>query len=227
VIADAERASLAPIRNTVSAEKDCVSDAPKQSTRYVLTAVGQDKQPESQTVVVEVGEDRSGPVRITRLEIKRSALHGIQICYAVENAISANIDPMFGGVKLPGDCKTIRSDKPITFTLIARDSSGGSDQKSVDYTPPPPPKPIPITILKFWTTTPEINPGATARICYSTFGEGTAQITPAPGPVTPSLRSCESVQLRETTTFVMTVTGPEGQQQSLRVTVTVKQPVIN
>jgi hypothetical protein len=225
VIADAERASLAPIRGNVPAEKDCVDDRPQKSTRYVLTAVGEDNRPESQTVTVEVGEDRTASVRITRLEIKRSALHGIQICYAVENAVSANIDPQFGNVKVPGDCKTIRSNKPITFTLTARDASGGSDQRSVDYTPP---KPAPIRIIRFWTTTPTIQPGAAARICYMTMGEGTAQISPEPGPVTPSLlKACESVPLRRTTIFTLTVTGPEGQQSSARVTVTVQQPVIN
>jgi hypothetical protein len=226
VISDAESASLAPIRNQVPAQKDCVTDSPQKTTRYVLSAVGEDKKPESRTVIVEV-EDRTGPVRITRLEIKRSVLHGIQICYAVENAVSANIDPQFGNVKLPGDCRTVRSDKPLTFTLTAKDAGGGSDQRSVEYTPPPPPKPIPISIIRFWTTTPTINLGNPANICYSTIGEGTARISPEPGEVTPSLRSCQSVQLRQTTTFVLTVTGPEGQQRSARVTVTVQHPVIN
>jgi hypothetical protein len=226
-IADAEQAFLGPPRRDVSNGKNCIDDSPRKSIRYVLTAVGEDRQPETRAINVEVAERENTPsVRITRLEIKRSALHGFQVCYAVENAVSANIDPQFGTVKLPGDCKTFRSTRPITFTLSARDANGGSDRRSVDYQPPEEPKPMPIHILKFWTTTPSIAIGAQARICHSIVGEGRAQISPLIGAVNPSLRDCNTVALRESTTFTLTVTGAEGQRESKTVTVNVQPNVI-
>lgn len=230
VIADAQHASLAPISREVPAEKDCISDSPKRSTRYVLRAVGEDQQAVSRAVTVEVEEpDRPPPVRITRLEIKRTILRGMQICYAVENAVSANIDPEFGAVKLPADCRTIKSTDPKTFTLLARDANGNSDQRSVNYTPREQPQETPIRIKSFTPATQVINLGARAKICYSTDGNGTAEISPEPGTVSPSIlgiQRCVNVSPKESTVYTLTVTDPQGQKDSRRVTVRVQKPGI-
>jgi AAA domain-containing protein len=231
-IADAESASLSPPRRDVQVGKHCVDDSPSRSITYVLTAVGEDRRPESRRVSVEVEAERRPDVpqvRITRFEINPTMVHGTQLCYAVENAQSARIEPDFGELrKLPVDCPRIRSLEPRTYTLIATGEDGRTDQKSVRYTPPEPPEPreMPIVIIRFWTTTPSIAPGSQARLCYSTFGKGTAHISPQPGEVTPSPSDCTLVPLRQTTTFTLTVTGPEGQKASKSVVVNVKANVI-
>jgi hypothetical protein len=211
-------------------ENNCIDLSPPASVTYVLSAVGEDGEVVSQEVRVEVEPNRIPSVRITRFEINPTMLHGTQLCYAVENARSARIDPEFGELrKLPADCPKLRSLEPRTYTLIATGQDGKTDRRSVSYTPPEPPKPIAIKITSFSPATQTINAGAAAKICYSTFGEGTAQISPQPGSVPPSLfKRCVSVSPQETTvyTLTVTVTGPENQEDSRRVTVKVQRPGI-
>jgi len=228
-VADTIRASLAPIRGEIAPlERDCIDHSPEKSTRYVLRAIGEDKLVESREVSVEVEAEDVPQVRITRFEINPTRVHGTQLCYAVENARSARIEPEFGELtKLPADCPRLRSLEPRTYTLIATGQDGKTDRKSVSYTPPEPPKPITIRITSFSPATQTINAGAQAKICYSTFGEGTAHISPQPGSVPPSfLKRCVSVSPKETTVYTLTVTGPENQKDSRRVTVKVQQPGI-
>ena len=230
-IADAEHTTLNG--RDVPVENDCSEVTLRRSTEFVLTAVGEDKRPVSRTVSVEVSAESDNPqpaVRITRFVTKRAVLRGMQLCYTIENAVSASIDPEFGPLrKLTEDCRTLRATEPTTYTLTARGQDGKTDQKSVRYTPPEPVKETPIRIISFTPATQTINAGAPAKICYSTLGEGTAQISPAPGGVQPSIlgiRRCVTVSPRESSVYTLTVTGPQGQQDSRRVTVTVKGPSI-
>ncbi len=231
-VADTIRASISPISEEIAILREsCIDHSPRQSTQYVLRAVGEDGQAETQDVTVKVEADRlpdAPAVKITRFDIKRPLLGNPQLCYAVENASSARIDPDFGELrKLPADCPRLKSLDQATYTLTATGRDGKTDQKSVSYTPPEPPRKIPITITSFSPESQTINSGAQARICYSTFGEGAAQISPMPGSVPPSLiKKCVTVSPKETTVYTLTVTSPEGQQDSRRVTVKVDQPGI-
>jgi hypothetical protein len=224
VIADAERASLNG--RGVSPEKDCISDSPKTSARYVLRATGEDKQTETRTVSVRVDSDR-GPdvpqVRIVQFAIGRVSRDSAQLCYEVQNASSALIEPDFGQLsKLPADCLRIRSREPRTYTLIATGQDGKTARRSVPYTPSEGPRPEAIKILSFTPPTQTINAGAATRICYSTQGEGTAQISPEPGSVPPSPRRCVTVSPKQSTVYTLTVIGPQGQRDSRSVTVRVR-----
>jgi hypothetical protein len=164
------------------------------------------------------------PVRITRFEINPTVIRGTQLCYALENARSARIDPDFGELNnLTADCPRLKSLEARTYTLTATGQDGKTAQSRVQYTPP---KPTPIKIIRFWTTTPTIKMGGQAKLCYSTLGEGSAQISPQPGKVNPSIRDCVTVSLKETTVFKLTVTGPEGQTDSRTATVKVEKPGI-
>ncbi len=225
-VADAVRAGIAPIRTNIAlVEKECLTDSPEKSKRYLLRAIGEDKQVESREVSVEVIERVTPQVRITRFDINPTVVHGMQLCYAVENARSARIDPEIGELnKLPADCPRIKAVKPTTYTLTATGEDGRSVQRSVSYQPP---KPTAIKIISFTPQTQTINSGAQAKICYSTIGEGTAEISPQPGSVPPSLlKKCIMVSPRETTVYKLTVTGPEGQRDSRNVTVKVTRPGI-
>ena len=219
-VVDAVRGSIAPIGRDLSVAVGCIDDSPQKSTRYILRVIGEDQQVESKEVAVEVEPDVP-PVEITRFEINPTVLHGTQLCYALKNAKSARIEPDFGELSnLTRDCPKLKSLKEQTYTLTATGHDGRSIQKTAPYTPP---EPLPIRIISFSPTTQTIKQGAQARICYVTFGEGTAQISPQPGLVTPSvLERCVQVTPTKNTTYELIVTRRDGQQDRRRVVVNVQ-----
>jgi len=230
-VADAVRGSIAPGIKEISVGTGCIDDSPQKSTRYTLRVIGEDQQVESKEVTVEVERDREPdvpPVEITRFEINPTALHGTQLCYALKNARSASIEPDFGELSnLDRDCPRLKSLKEQTYTLIAIGHDGRSIQKTASYTPPKPPPELPIRIISFSPSSQTIKLGAQARICYRTLGEGTAQISPQPGSVTPSvLERCVTVAPTKNTAYELIVTGRGGQEDRRRVIVNVQQPVI-
>lgn len=228
-VVDAETVSLSPVtRSAPVLQKHCLDHAPRSTTTYTLIAIGEDRRPESRELTVEVEREQVVPaVKITRFEIKRRILGGPQLCYAMENARSARIEPDFNDVKLPGDCLTIRAREARTYTLTATGNDGKIDQRSVNYTPPEQPKQT-ITIIRFSARPQTIRAGARAELCYSTTtGEGTMHISPGIGAVEPNVFKCVPVAPKQTTTYTLTVIGPDGKRQSSRaVTITVQQPVI-
>ena len=216
-------------------ERGCTQVHPSETTTYTLSATGSFNRTADRQVTVSVSAPtpvvpeppRIPPVRITGFEIKAEGRRS-QLCYSVENAVSASIDHGVGVMKLPGECRFIRATRRTTFTLTARDANGGSDQRSVDYTPPEAPV-IPISIVSFEPDTQTVAPGAAAKICYRTFGVGTAQISPQPGEVTPGIlgfdKHCVTVSPRESTVYTLTVIRPDGGQDSKKVSVKVYNPV--
>jgi hypothetical protein len=227
-VADATNITIAPFRKDFpNSEKNCFEDTPRRSTTYVLRATGEDGKTQNREVSVTLEEPVSPQVRITRFEINPTMVHGTQLCYALENARSARIEPGFGELNnLTADCPRLRSLKAETYTLTATGEDGTVDRKVVRYTPPEPQE-FPIRITSFSPRAQTIRPGTEARICYSTFGEGTASISPQPGNVPPSLlKRCVTVSPRETTVYTLTVVGPQGEKGSQKVTVNVDKPVI-
>jgi hypothetical protein len=225
-VADAVRAGIAPLKNDIAlVEKACLNDSPEKSTRYILRAMGEDKQTVTQEVQVEVVQPELPPLRITRFEINPTVVHGTQLCYALENARSARIDPDVGELNnLTNGCPKLKSLQARTYTLTATGQDGKTQQRSVQYTPPEPPKEIPIKIISFSPATQTIKQGAQAKICYSTFGEGTAQISPQVGGVPPSLlKRCVVVSPKENTVYTLTVTSSNKQTDSRKITVNVEQ----
>lgn len=225
-VADAIRAGIAPIKNDIAlAEKECLTDSPEKSTRYVLRAMGEDQQTETREATVEVAQPELPSVRITRFEINPTVVHGTQLCYALENARSARIDPDFGELSnLANGCPKLKSIETRTYTLTATGQDGKAQQRSVQYTPPEPPKEIPIRITSFSPPTQTIKQGGQAKLCYSTFGEGSAQISPQVGGVPPSLlKRCVVVSPRENTVYTLTVTGSNRQTDSRRAIVKVEK----
>jgi len=167
------------------------------------------------------------PVRIANFEIKRRIFGSPQLCYALENARSARIEPGIGALNdLTKGCPNIPSRDQQTYTLTATGADGKSDTRSVTFTPPEPPKPLPIGIISFSGPARPIKPRSEARLCYSTLGEGTAAITPEPGKVQPSIKNCVNVSPSRTTEYTLTVTTPQGEKKSRKLTVTVEGQVI-
>lgn len=227
-VADANTTTISPLRREFpSVEKHCFEQSPRESTTYVLKTTGEDNQAETRELSVVLEEPPAPPVKITRFDIKQPVFGRTQICYALENARSARIEPGIGELRnLTADCPKLPSRNQQTYTLTATGEDGKTATKSVTYTPPEPPKPLPIGIISFSGPKHEIEPRSEAKLCYSTLGEGRAEIRPAPGPVNPSIRNCVSVFPDRTTDYTLTVTGPEGQKSSKTVKVTVKSQII-
>jgi len=222
-VAEATTTRISPLRGEFpNSEKYCIHQSPRDSTVYILSATGEDRQAVTREVTVEVEEAVAPPVRIKRFEINPTWAHGTQLCYELENARSASIEPGFGELRnLTKDCPKLGSRKEQTYTLTATGADGNTVQKEVTYTPPPPPKEGPIHILSFWPATQTIKAGNQAKICYSTSGIGTAEITPQPGSVSPLLYSCVKVAPTDDTDYILTVTGPGGEKETKKVSVKV------
>lgn len=231
-VADANTTTVSPLqREFPSVDKHCLEHRPRESTTYVLKTTGEDNQTESRELSVAVEEPASLPVRITRFEINPTMVHGTQLCYALENARSARIEPGIGDLgNLTAGCPRLPSRNQQTYTLTATGQDGKTATREVTYTPPPEPQ---LPAMKISSFTPErqtIKPGAQARICYrTTLGEGTAQISPQPGTVPPAVFSskCVTVAPQQTTEYTLTV-GRGNERESRKVTVIVDRggPVI-
>ena len=233
-VADTNTTTISPLqREFPSVDKHCFEHAPRESTTYVLKATGEDSQTESREQSVAVEEPAAPPVRITRFEINPTIVHGTQLCYALENARSARIEPRIGELKnLGAGCPRLPSRDQQTYTLTATGEDGKTVTREVTYTPPERPDPQ-LPAMKISSFTPErqvIKLGAQARICYkTTFGEGTAHISPQPGSVPPAVfsRNCVTVAPKETTEYTLTV-GRGNEKDSRKVIVVVDKggPVI-
>jgi len=231
-VADANTTSISPPgREVPSVENNCIKLRPRESGTYTLKTTGEDNKTETQElrVVVEeppVEEPPKPLVRITRFEVKRRVFSSPQLCYALQNARSARIEPGIGQLNnLTNGCPNIPSRDQQTYTLTATGPDGKTDTRTITFTPPEPTQ-LPIGIISFSGPSRPIKPRAEARLCYSTLGEGTAAITPQPGTVQPSIKHCVTVFPDRTQEYTLTVTTPQGEKKSKKVTVTVEGQVI-
>jgi hypothetical protein len=231
-VADANTTTISPPgREVPSIENNCIKHRPRESGTYILKTTGEDNKTETQElrVVVEeppVEETPKPPVRITHFEVKRRIFGSPQLCYALQNARSARIEPGIGELNnLTNGCPNIPSRDQQTYTLTATGADGKTDARSITFTPSEPAQ-LPIGIISFSGPSRPIKPRSEARLCYSTVGEGTAAITPEPGKVQPSIKNCVTVFPNRTQEYTLTVTTPQGEKKSKKVTVTVEGQVI-
>ena len=215
---DANNAQLDPGARTLSAQDQCVDVRPFRTTTYTLKAFNTEGVETKDNVTVTVVRT---PLRITRFEINPTVIHGTQLCYALENARSARIEPGIGELSnLTADCPRLPSRKQQTYTLTATGEDGKTVTRQVTYTPPELPA---MKISSFTPVRQTIKPGGQARICYrTTAGEGTAQISPQPGGVPPAVfgSRCVTVAPQQTTEYTLTV-GRGNEKDSRKVTVIV------
>jgi NB-ARC domain len=231
-VADAQTTTISPFgKEFPSVAKQCFKDSPKESVMYTLSTKGEDNQTSTASQTVEVEKPVLPPVRITRFEINLTKVHGTQLCYALENARSARIDPGIGELQnLTADCPRLPTLKQQTYTLTVTGFDGNTITDTRTYTPPSRPD-VQLPAMKISFFRPEtqtIKPGGRARICYrTTLGEGTAEISPQPGSVpAPMLfENCITVAPRETTVYTLTV-GRGNERDSRRVTVVVDREVV-
>ena len=222
-VADAATTTISPFgREFPSVSQHCFDHTPRESITYTLSTKGEDQQTLTAFQSVEVEKPPPAPpVKITRFEINPTFVHGTQLCYALENARSARIDPAIGELQnLTAGCPKLPSLRQQTYTLTATGFDGNTITDTETYTPPPPPV---MKIASFTPATQTIKPGGQARICYlTTLGEGTAEISPQVGRVPPAVfaRNCVTVSPSETTDYTLTV-GRGNEKDSRKVKVIV------
>ena len=219
---DASYAQLDPGARSlaVSSQDQCVEVRPLKTTTYTLKAFNSEGVETRDNATIRVVRSQP-PVRITRFEINPTMVQGAQLCYALENARSARIEPGIGQLRnLTADCPRLPSRKQQTYTLTATGEDGKTATRQVTYTPPELPA---MKISSFTPLRQIIKPGARARICYrTTVGEGTAEISPQPGGVPPAVfgSKCVTVAPQQTTEYTLTV-GRGNEKESRKVTVIV------
>ncbi|HEX6044098.1 MAG TPA: hypothetical protein VFZ22_06385 [Pyrinomonadaceae bacterium] len=162
-VADARSITISPFaKEFFNSDKNCFDHSPRRSLTYVLKATGEDGQTETREARVEVERVITPPVRILRFAILRSEANFpaaviMRLCYTVENAQSARIDPDVGELtKLPTDCLALNSLKP-EYTLTATGADGSTVHATATYPPSdrrlvprtrPRPRPSPGNLLR-------------------------------------------------------------------------------
>jgi hypothetical protein len=115
----------------------------------------------------------------------------------------------------------------LCSTLFAQAPPAGAPGATPPKPAPPKRVPPPARIIDFKVDKASINPGQSATLIWSAENPNSTNITPAPGRVTP--RGSTVVTPARTTTYTLTVTGPNNQVETKQVIVkvagTTEEPV--
>lgn len=140
-MSNAAQAEISPGVGRVRVDAaDCVTVAPKESTRYLLTAAGRDQRPISRSVYVTVNQPierrpRPPALRITFFTAEPARVRigaGVQLCYGIENGSRAEITPMPGKVPVAEkNCVKVGVKESTTFTLTAYGTNRQVERKAV------------------------------------------------------------------------------------------------
>ncbi len=126
--------SLSPPPQELTASPTrCVEVTPQSTTTYSLTATGAAGPPAKQELTVTVGPPRVKiiEVQVSSVNIKAGDL--ISICYNVQNAKTAEIQPIGfrGPAGVSRACTTDTPRKTTTYVVSATGAGGDHDQEKV------------------------------------------------------------------------------------------------
>lgn len=157
-----------------------------------------------------------------------------RICYGVENASAARIDPQPGNVPAYANRCFETSPERTTEYVLSVQGAGGVRRKSdplkvvvrspqtrTATRPPklePPPGPL---ITTFTADPPEVPRGTAVSLCYATAGADSVRIEPPVVDFRLPARGCLGHVPERNTTYRLTVSGPGG-SQSRQVSVIVR-----
>ena len=154
----------------------------------------------------------------------------VAICYGVENASAVRLEPPVGEITPAFNrCVqvTVRQDLPLT--LVA-EGEGGVARQSLEVAvraAAPEPRPTAaepeaagmITLLM--AGAPRVRSGQPVLLCYGVRGAASVRLDPPVPMFGPSEKRCLQVSLRQTTTYTLTATAPDGRSERRQVTVQV------
>lgn len=146
------------------------------------------------------------------------------VCYGVLNAKSVRLDPPIAEISPSlNRCIEAAPERNTRYTLTAEGSGGASASASVEITVRPDPADLP-SITYFRAGKARVEEGR--QIVRLEFGQENGQLVEIAPPVFPPLHGAPLGQFyvapRETTTYVLTVTGKHGRQAKRSLTVEVK-----
>jgi hypothetical protein len=178
---------------------------------FINTTAGQ------QTVsLTGIGIDPSQAATITSFTASPAGVAAggtVTVCYGVQNAVSARIDPDVGEIKpIEKECFQVRPQQTNTYTLTATGRDGRPvTQKLTIRVGASPSGSQPVEIV-YISTLPSssVAPGGKAQVCYALTNAKSARIDPDVGEIKISGKDCIDIQPKQTTTYTLTATGFDG-----------------
>ena len=181
------------------------ADAPR---RWALSGVG-------------VPSPTANPAQILRFQAEPDRIisgNETELCYGVEGATSAQIQPGIGTVDpVTENCIPVSPSATTTYTLTATNPDGESidRQSTIEVVARP------ARILRFQANPARILTGDRTQLCYGVEGATSTQIQPGIGTVDPVAENCIPVSPSATATYTLTATNPDGESIDRQTTVEV------
>jgi hypothetical protein len=116
-----------PVDKVWPAISRCLDIAPSAATTYTLTAEGEDKQPVTKSVTVQIGSALPKIIEVVVNSLSVHAGEPVRVCYKVKNAKSVKIEP---GTPDHG-CVVDKPKKTTTYTVTASNAEGMTDTERV------------------------------------------------------------------------------------------------
>ncbi len=212
----------------VSAPSGSAPVAPIRTTTYTLTASNRlGSATRSLEVRVRVPPE---PPKVVSFRAERTSLtkgQSTRLCWQVSGARSARIEPDVGEVDPRSGCRSVSPQQTTPYILTATGQDGQtavtSQPATINVTEPPREPPV---VDRFDAQPTSIARNQSAQLCWSVKNARSARIEPDVGEVDPR-SGCRSVSPSQTTSYVLTATGQDGQPVTSRpatVTVEVPQP---
>ncbi|MBS1855435.1 MAG: hypothetical protein JST11_08730 [Acidobacteria bacterium] len=162
------------------------------------------------------------PPKITQLYAPQPAVGAgetAKICYGVENARSVWITPPMRELsRALTRCIEVEPARTTTYTLTAE--GGGGTRVSQDITiAVGPPR---VSLVNVNVSAVDVRPGDAVTICYTVANARGVTIEPPGFHGGSAARGCVTHRPAQTTTYVVTATGADGEHDREEVTVRVR-----
>jgi len=167
------------------------------------------------------GTGSHGPAAAAKIVLLKTSLRlgeTTQLCWSLMNARSAHIDPEVGTIddpRKPG-CHPISPKQTTTYVLTAigvDDQTVRSDPVTVQVIPHP-------EIAYFRAEKRSIKLGEATQLCWSLTEVKSARIDPGIGAIDdPGKPDCRTISPKESTNYILTAAGIDGQQLTRLLTV--------
>ena len=121
-----------PVEEVWPSPTRCFEIAPKENTRYTLTAIGADGSKDTQTVEVTIG---AAIPRLYDLSVNSQLVNAgdqVVVCFKVENATSVKAGP--GHFDPEANCITDRPTQTTSYKISALGADGQADSGTVKVT---------------------------------------------------------------------------------------------
>ena len=116
-----------PVDRVWPAISRCFDIGPSTATTYTLTVEGEDRQPVTQAVTVQIGSALPKIIEVVVNSLSVHAGEQVRVCYKVKNAKSVKIAP---GTPEHG-CVVDKPKKTTTYTVTASNAEGLTDTERV------------------------------------------------------------------------------------------------